>query len=49
MHTQGHIFGYFVSNSTSKTKVLESGPSMSITHLDNLKKHFPGADFSIPD
>ena len=46
LHKMGLIFGYFVSNGTIKIRKQENGPAISITHVSDFEKYFPGVNLS---
>ena len=46
LHKMGLIFGYFVSNGTIKIRKQENDPTISITHVSDFEKYFPGVNLS---
>ena len=46
LHKMGLIFGYFVSNGTIKIRKQENGPTVSISHVSDFEKYFPGVNLS---
>ena len=46
LHALGKIHSYFISIGTVKIKIRENGPSLSITHIEDFKDHFPEVDLS---
>ena len=46
LHKMGLIFGYFASNGTIKIRKQENGPKISIAHVSDFEKYFPGVNLS---
>ena len=48
LHSLSKIHSFFISGDTIKIKVSEYSSPLSITHVDDLGKHFPDVDLSPP-
>ena len=49
VHSLGKINSFFISGDTIEIKVSKNSLPLSITHVDDFRKYFPGIDLSPPN